>query len=487
MHSVDVPQSAPQRPQEATTSQEKPKPVDLDYLTGSILVVDDDESVCELIHHQLARRDLNVLWCTSPYEALDLVSERDFDLIISDLSMSGMTGLELAERIIGTRPHTPVILITGHGSMEAAVAAMRVGTYDFITKPIDQQLLALSVIRAFKHRRLGEEVRRLRQRIFDRARFQTIVGQSPAVKQMLELISRVADSDASVLITGESGTGKELIAHALHDQGSRRTGPFLAINCAAVPPTLIESELFGHVRGAFTDAKADRRGLFVEARGGTLFLDEIGDLPIEVQSKLLRALQERKVRPVGGTKEVPFDARIIAATNRDLESDVKQRRFREDLYYRINVVCVHVPPLRDRGGDVLVLAQTFVSRFCERTGKTVRGLSPAAQEKLRAYDWPGNVRELEHCIERAVALTRSEEISAEDLPERIRTFHPQRIVLAAEDASQLVTVDELERRYVMRVLGLVGGNKSRAAEVLGFDRRTLYRKLERYRTLNATT
>jgi two-component system response regulator HydG len=260
----------------------------------------------------------------------------------------------------------------------------------------------------------------------------------------------------------------------------RKDGPFVAINCAAVPHSLIESELFGHARGAFTDAKVQRTGLFVQASGGTLFLDEIGELPIDMQPKLLRALQERKVRPVGANQEIPFDSRIVAATNRNLEDEVYEKRFREDLYYRVNVVKIDVPPLRERGGDVLHLAQFFLKQFAQRNDKNALELSTTAAEKLMAYNWPGNVRELENCMEHAVALARFDQITVEDLPEKIRAYRAERFVVAANDPTEIVTMDELERRYILRVLSLVGGNKSRAAQVLGFDRRTLYRKLERY-------
>jgi two-component system response regulator HydG len=302
------------------------------------------------------------------------------------------------------------------------------------------------------------------------------------MRRVYELISRVGESDASVLIHGETGTGKELIARGIHNRSRRKSGPFVAINCAAVPHSLLESELFGHARGAFTDAKAQRTGLFVQATGGTLFLDEIGELPIDVQPKLLRALQERKVRPVGANSEIPFDARIVAATNRNLEDEVYEKRFREDLFYRINVVKIDVPPLRERGGDVLHLAQHFLKTFASRNEKSSLELSTTAAEKLMAYNWPGNVRELENCMEHAVALARFDQITVEDLPEKIRAYRAERFVVAANDPTEIVTMDELERRYILRVLSLVGGNKSRAAQVLGFDRRTLYRKLERYGT-----
>jgi two-component system response regulator HydG len=289
----------------------------------------------------------------------------------------------------------------------------------------------------------------------------------------------VARSDAPVLVTGETGTGKELVARAIHGASARRGAPFVAVNCAAVPDALLESELFGHVRGAFTDAREARAGLFVHAAGGTLLLDEICDLPLSLQPKLLRALQERRVRPLGASAEVPLDVRIVAATNRDLEAAVEQGSFRQDLLFRLDVLRVEVPPVRARGGDVLLLAQRFIRSCAERAGKDVVGLSRGAAEKLLHYGWPGNVREIQNCIERAVALTRHEEILVEDLPERIREYGRSHVLVASEDPSELVPMEVVERRYIARVLDAVGGNKTLAARILGFDRKTLYRKLDR--------
>jgi two-component system response regulator HydG len=300
------------------------------------------------------------------------------------------------------------------------------------------------------------------------------------MRRVHELIARVGASEASVLIYGETGTGKELVARAVHDASPRREGPFVALNCAAVPPNLLESELFGHARGAFTDAKNARQGLFVEASGGTLFLDEIGEMPIEMQAKLLRALQERKVRPVGANAELSFDARIVTATHRDLEADVQKERFRQDLYYRINVVRIDVPPLRERSSDVLKLASFFLKTASERGAKGMLELSPQVAERLMAYDWPGNVRELENCIERAVALARFDHLTVEDLPEKIRAYRADRFVMAANEVDEIISLDEIERRYIIRVIKMLNGNKARAAQLLGLDRRTLYRKLERY-------
>jgi two-component system response regulator AtoC len=313
-----------------------------------------------------------------------------------------------------------------------------------------------------------------------------LVGGSPAMTKVRDLVDRIADTEANVLITGESGTGKELVAKAIHAASGRRNGAFVAVNCAAMPENLLESELFGHVRGAFTDARIARTGLFIKASGGTLFLDEIGEMPSGMQAKLLRALQERTVRPLGGDSEQPFDARLVTATNRDLESEVAAKHFREDLFYRINVLRIHVPPLRERGRDVVQLAQRFVERYAALARRPVVGLTPAAAETLSAYTWPGNVRELQNCIQRAVALAVSDRIDKGDLPEKIERFQRPDVGLSEHDASELLPMEEVERRHILRVLDAVGGNKTVAAQVLGFDRRTLYRKLERVREAPAS-
>ena len=445
-----------------------------------ILLVDDDQDQCELLEVVLRRLDYDVTSTTSPHDALERAGCETFAAILTDLGMSDMSGIELCTRIIGVRADVPVIVVTGQGSMEAAIAAMRAGAYDFLTKPVDAKLLALSIARATQHHRLQVEVKQLREASLERHASDELLGESPAMKRVHDLVGRVGSSDASVLIQGETGTGKELVARALHGSGARRNGPFVAINCAAVPANLLESELFGHVRGAFTDAKAPRDGLFVQATGGTLFLDEIGEMPLEMQTKLLRALQERKVRPVGGNTEMPFDARVIAATHRDLESEVDQKRFRQDLFYRINVVRIDVPPLRERTTDILMLATHFLAKSAERGNKGMMALSPQVAAPLLAYDWPGNVRELENCMERAVALARFDHISAEDLPEKILSYRPDRFVLSADDPGEILSLEEVDRRYIVRAVKLLDGNKSRAAELLGLDRRTLYRRLEKY-------
>jgi DNA-binding NtrC family response regulator len=445
-----------------------------------VLVVDDEPEMCDLLVSALSRRGFEVTTRTAADQAFALLADQDFDVIITDLQMKGMNGLELCERVTLNRPDIPVVVMTAFGSLETAIAAIRVGAYDFVTKPLDLEPLRLALERAVRHRALTREVVRLRQTVREARRFEELIGSSAAMGAVYDLIERVAPVDATVLITGESGTGKEMAARAIHRRSKRQAGPFVALNCAAMPEALLESELFGHQKGAFTDARRERAGLFLEASGGTLFLDEVGELPHSLQAKLLRALQERMVRPVGADREVPFDARILAATNRDLEAAVEEHRFREDLYYRINVVRLPLPPLRARGGDILLLAQHFLDHFRRMFDKPVDGLAPGAAEKLMTYSWPGNVRELANCIEQAVALTRFAEITVEDLPDKIRAYASNHVVVAASDPTELVPLETVERRYILHVLEAVGGSRTLAAQALGLDRKTLYRKLKLY-------
>ena len=449
-------------------------------MSGQVLIVDDDQSMVETLTKVMTRRGFSVTWKTSAPEALKVLDEQDFDVVVTDLHMEGMNGLDFCERLTANRPDVPVVMITAFGSLDSAVSAIRVGAYDFITKPFDVEALRLTLSRAIQHRRLRDEVKRLQQVVSDARGLDPMVGASSAVQKLKELIDRVACTDAALLITGESGTGKELVARAVHQRSHSSTGAFVAINCAAIPEALLESELFGHVKGAFTDARAPRQGLFLKANGGTLFLDEIGEMPLGMQPKLLRALQEKTVRPIGGDTEIPYDARIITASNRDLETEVIERRFREDLFYRINVLRIDVPALRVRGNDVLFLAQHFIKQFSQQTSKGVVGLSPTVAEKLMAYTWPGNIRELQNCIERAVAFTRFGELTVDDLPERIRNYRSTDLSIPGVGPQEVLTMDEVERRYITRVLKQLDGNKTMAAEVLGLDRRTLYRKLERW-------
>ena len=455
---------------------------------GRVLVVDDEPEMCALLEAGLGKRGFEVVCRTSGDQALALLDETDFDAVVADLNMPGTSGLDVAAWVAANRPDTPVIVITAFGNLETAVAAIRVGAYDFVTKPFEIQAISLTLGRAVGYRRLRAEVRRLRTvtREDEPGSDETglagtpLVGQSPAMRRLYDTVLRAAATDASVLVTGESGTGKELVARALHDKGRRASGPFVAINCGALPETLLESELFGHARGSFTDARTSRAGLLLRASGGTLFLDEIGEAPPGLQAKLLRALEDKRVRPVGGDDERPFDARLICATNRDLESEIESGRFRSDLYYRINVIRIDLPPLRARGDDVLLLARRLVAQNAAAIGKNVTGIAAPAAEKLLGYAWPGNVRELRNSIERAVALTRFEEITVADLPEPIQDYRRSRMVVELDDPGALPPLEEVARRYILRVLEAVHGHRTRAAEILGLDRKTLYRKLEKY-------
>ena len=445
-----------------------------------LLVVDDVQSMCEMLAERLPPLGFDVEWRTSAAEALAYLAAAEVDAVVTDINMREMDGLELCNRIVAAHPEVPVIVITAFGNLEAAIAAIRAGAYDFLTKPFEIKVLALSLERAVQHRRLRAEVKRLRRSVHEAQRLGDLLGTSPAMQEVYALIDRVADSDTSVLVTGETGTGKELAARALHDRSRRRGGPFVPINCAAVPATLLESELFGHARGAFTDARATRTGILCQANGGTLFLDEIGELPLALQPKLLRVLQERKVRPVGGDAELPIDVRLVCATNCDLDTAVEEKRFREDLYFRINVITVKLPPLRARGGDVLLLAQDFLERSAAKVDRPVTGIAPEAAKLLMAYPWPGNVRELHNCIERAVALARYDQITVADLPDKVQHHRPAYVVVAGDDPSELISLEEMERRYILRVLEAVAGNKTLAAQILKMGRKTLYRKLEHY-------
>jgi DNA-binding NtrC family response regulator len=449
-------------------------------MKGEVLVVDDDKSMTAVLAERLVKRDFGVRVANSAAEARAKLEELEPDVVVTDLNMPGQSGIELCDWVVTNRADTPVIVITAFGSLETAVAAIRAGAYDFITKPLEIDVLAIALERALKHRLLRHEVKRLRHVIDSQKGFSALLGESPVMRELKELMGRVAPSNSSVLITGESGTGKEVVARLLHAEGARSDGPFIAQNCAAVPEHLLESELFGHVRGAFTDAKSDRAGLFLQANRGTLFLDEIGDMPIALQPKLLRVLEERTVRPLGGAKEVPFDVRLVCATHRDLEDAVDNGQFRSDLHFRINVIQVALPPLRARGNDILLLGQSFIETLAKQAGKGVVGISPEAAERLLAYNWPGNVRELKNAMERAVALTRHEQITVDDLPERIRAYKTSHVLVASQDPKELVSMAEVEKRYIARVLSAVGGNKTSAARILGIDRTTLYKKLQQY-------
>ena len=445
---------------------------------GHVLLVEDDEDIGRLLEVQLAVAMYRVRWVRSATECLDALSGDEFDVVVTDLGLPGMNGIDLCSRIVANRPDVPVIVITAHNRIDAAVAAIRAGAYDFIAKPIRPAQLEIALKRALNHRTLREKVRRLERET--KSVDPLLHSSSNAIRKAYDMIDRVAAVESSVLLTGQSGTGKELAARSLHARSPRAKGPFVAINCAAIPEPLLESELFGHAKGSFTDAKQARPGLFVQANGGSLFLDEIGDMPLSFQPKILRALQDRVVRPVGSDREVPFDARIISATHRDLEAAVEDGRFREDLFFRIHVIAIKLPSLHEREGDVLLLAQHFLDVFAARAKKKITSISPAVASCLMNYEWPGNVRELQNCIERAVALARFEQLSVEDLPERVAQYQPSRVVLPTETTSDILPLEEIERRYILKALEATRGSRTEAARCLGIDRKTLYRKLIRY-------
>ncbi len=447
-------------------------------MSGRILVVDDDADMVELLVETLETAGHTVASATGAAGALAVLDAGPMDVVLTDLHMRGMSGLELSAEVQARFPELPVIVLTGFGTMSAAVEAMRAGVYDFLAKPVELEQLELSVARALRHRRLTREVQQLRKT--QRASHPGgIVGESAAMSGLYALLPRAAQADVPVLINGETGTGKELVARALHEGSRHPDAPFVAINCSALPEHLLESELFGHVRGAFTDARTERRGLFVEAGSGMLLLDEVAELPLALQPKLLRVLQEGRVRPVGSDREVPVSCRVVAATHRDLQAEVRAGRFRSDLYYRLAVLRLVIPPLRERAGDVLLLAQHFLDKAEARTGRRILGITTSVARALVAWHWPGNVRELENCIEAAVALTVHDRLVLADLPPELRAGVGPADV-GVSPGFGLVALDEMERQHIAAVLDAVEGNKKEAAAILGIDRRTLYRKLERF-------
>jgi DNA-binding NtrC family response regulator len=442
-----------------------------------VLVVDDEPEMCSLLSDILKDEGCAVDVAYSGEQALAKMQEQDFAVVISDLNMKGMPGLTLLKEIKRLHPETNVIIMTAFGSIESAIEAMKQGAYDYVMKPVKSAEITLTTQKAVREASLRRELLWLRRAVEKEYSFNQILGKSRPMQAVFELIRRITPSPSSVLITGASGTGKELVARAIHYNSPRAQGPFIPVNCAAIPENLLESEMFGHMRGAFTDAKTDRRGLFEEAQGGTLFLDEISELPLSLQAKLLRVLQEREIRRVGGTKSIPVDVRVIAATNLDLAGEVKAKQFREDLYYRLNVIEVHMPALRERTEDIPLLALHFVKKYAEPMKKPVTGLTEGALALLMDYAWPGNVRELENVIERGVTLTRGEKIGSEDLPQAVRGDSGDRHMIE-EGAEKTRTLAEVERTYILRVMEKTAGNKYQAAQILGIDRKTLYRKLD---------
>ncbi len=436
-----------------------------------ILVVDDDVALGQLVKDLLGERGFSVTVVARAAEALERIQAGEVEILVTDLRMPEMGGMELIGHALRHDPRIVAVAMTGFGDLETAVRAVRGGAFDYLPKPFEPEALLLSIDKSVAERAQREELASLRSVVHvSRA----VVAKSAQMRDVMALVERVAPTPASVLVTGPSGTGKELIARAVHERSDRANGPFVAVNCAAIPAELLESELFGVKRGAFTDARADRAGLFREANGGTIFLDELGDLPLAMQPKLLRVLQEREVRPLGGSSSSPIDVRVISATRHDLRKALAEGTFREDLFYRLAVVEVGLPALRERPDDIVPLAERALERACARA-KRQRTLSGAAARKLLEHSWPGNVRELENAIERAVALSNGEVILPEDLPPALGADTPQDFLKHAVDRSW--TLEELSRAYLARVLERTGGNKKQAAALMGIDRRTIQRWL----------
>jgi two-component system, NtrC family, response regulator AtoC len=450
-----------------------------DELKTRLLVVDDEQSIrrlCMTIGNTLG---FACAEAESAEAALTLLDREIPDLVLTDLKLPTLSGVELLRQIKALLPRTEIAIMTGHGSIESAVDAMKLGAYDYIEKPFRVEKMRLLLQRMAEKVRLVTENQFLRERVSTEESLDGIIGTSANIQDVLRMISRLKDTRTPVLIAGESGTGKELVARAIHFRGTMAQTPFVAVDCGSLVPTLMESELFGYEKGAFTGATKSKSGLFQAANGGTIFLDEIGELPLEMQAKLLRVLQEKEVRPVGSNDHVSIDVRVIAATNRDLEAAYREGTFRKDLYFRLNVVTVHLPALRDRRSDIPMLVHHFLDRYAPGGNLQV---TPAAMKSLLHYDWPGNVRELENCVARAVTLGDHQVIDVSDLPPAIRTEQPSPVSMSSQDAASLSTtaLAEMERMTILRVFEQANGDKALAGKMLGISRATLYRKLKRY-------
>jgi DNA-binding NtrC family response regulator len=441
-----------------------------------VLVVDDDEITCNLLEEVLSKEGYAVHKALDGREAIDRGEKQTYDVVLSDIKMIDVDGMEVLRAYRQRSPETIIIMMTAFGSIETAIRAIKEGAYDYVSKPFKLDEIKLTLQRALEQRRLVEENIHFRQELITKYKLENIVGRSPQMLQVYKTIARVAESRSTVLVTGESGTGKELIARAIHFNSPRAARPFVAVDCSSLAETLLESELFGHVRGAFTGAVAAKKGLFEEADRGTCFLDEIGDISLAMQAKLLRVLQEHEIKRVGGTETIKIDVRIVAATNQNLEALVTEKKFREDLFYRLNVVSIHLPSLRERPEDVPLLADHFLRKYASQNNKPVSRISPEAMDLMVRHRWPGNVRELENVLERAATLSGTNLILPEDLPRRLQ-MEPAQVSLSSIPSR--MPLSELEKLYIQKVLEETGGNKKKAADILGIDRRTLYRMATR--------
>jgi two-component system response regulator PilR (NtrC family) len=449
-------------------------------MSGSILVVDDEKGQREILTTILRKEEYRVVDVPGGREALAKLEEEEFDLILTDLKMQGMSGMELMEQVLARDPQQCVVMMTAHGTVDSAVEAMKKGAFDYLEKPLERDDLILTLQRAFERINLLRENRLLHKRLEETATIPNIIGDHPKIREVFRIINKIAPTGSTVLIYGESGTGKELVARAIHDRSPRKDQPFFAINCAAIPDTLMESELFGHEKGSFTGAGSRELGLFEAAHKGTVFLDEIGEMSVSMQAKLLRAIQEKEIRRVGGKVNIPIDVRIISATNRDLEAEIRKGAFREDLFYRLNVIRINLPSLRERGSDIVALADFFVRKYSTATGIPLKGISRPALKILMNYTWPGNVRQLESVIERGVLMAESDHIEPEDLPAEVHEVGGPGGKLPFEFPPDGISIEDLERELIIKAMDRAGWVIAKAAPLLGMSYKTLQYRLEKF-------
>jgi two-component system, NtrC family, response regulator PilR len=449
-------------------------------MTGSILIVDDEKGQREILTAILHKEGYRTADAPGGREALEKLGTEEFDLILTDLKMQGMSGMELLEKVLAENPQQCIVIMTAHGTVDSAVEAMKKGAFDYLEKPLERDDLLLTLQRAFEHIGLLRENRALHKKLDESQGIPAIIGEHPKIKEVFRIINKIAPTGSTVLISGESGTGKELVARAIHDRSPRREKPFFAINCAAIPDTLMESELFGHEKGSFTGAGSREIGLFEAADRGTVFLDEIGEMSVAMQAKLLRAIQEKEVRRVGGKVNISIDVRIISATNRDLEAEIKRGRFREDLYYRLNVIRFNLPPLRERGSDIAALADFFIRKYSSATDIPLRGIAKPALKILMNYSWPGNVRQLESVIERGVLMAESDYIQPEDLPVEVHGAIAHNGRLPFEFPPEGISIEGLERDIIVKAMDRSGWVIAKAAPLLGISYKTLQYRLEKF-------
>jgi DNA-binding NtrC family response regulator len=449
-------------------------------MTGTILVVDDEKGQREILHTILNKEGYQIVTVPGAREALEKLELEEFDIILTDLKMQGMSGMELLERVLDEYPQQCIIIMTAHGTIDSVVEAMKKGAFDYLEKPLEKDTLLLTLKRSFEHLSLLRENRLLQKKLGENQSIPSIIGSHPKMVEVFRVVNKIAATNSTVLIYGESGTGKELVARAVHNGSPRHDRPFFAINCAAIPDTLIESELFGHEKGSFTGANTREIGLFEAANTGTVFLDEIGEMNVAMQAKLLRSIQEREIRRVGGKATIPVDVRIISATNKDLEQEIKRGNFREDLFYRLNVIRINLPPLRERGSDIITLAEFFVKKYGIDVGVPVKGISKAAMKLLIDYSWPGNVRQLESVIERGVLMTDSDYIQTEDLPAEVHRESSPGSSLYFEFPPEGISFEDLERDLIIKAMERAGWVIGKAAPLLGMSYKTLQYRLEKF-------